>query len=339
MATERQSPGGAAASAFFVAGTAVALAWLLAPLFELLLLVFAGVLVAVVLRGVSAWIARHSPLPEGWATALTLVALALTGVVLTWFAGARIATQVDDLRRTLPAAASNAADWLKGQAWGRPLLSRLHDAGDLLTGKGALSRAGGALSTAVGGVGSLILFVFVALFVTLDPSPYRRGLLLLVPSTRRERAARVLDDVGQALRGWMLGKIISMTAVGLLTWVGLLFLGVPLPLTLALIAALLTFIPNFGPVLSAVPAVLLALMSGPAKAAWVGGLYLAVQAVESYLVTPFVQKKTLSLPPALTIVSQAILGTVAGGVGLVVATPLTAAVLVLFRELYVDKSD
>jgi predicted PurR-regulated permease PerM len=135
---------------------------------------------------------------------------------------------------------------------------------------------------------------------------------------------------------WMFGKVLSMIAVGALTWLGLGLLGIPLALSLAVLAAALTFIPNFGPVLSAVPAVLLGLMNSPARAAYVALLYVGIQTAESYVLTPIFQKKAGALPPALLIVAQVAMGSLSGGIGLAVATPLTAALLVLVRHLYVE---
>ena len=125
-----------------------------------------------------------------------------------------------------------------------------------------------------------------------------------------------------------------MSVVGALTFAGLWLLDVLLALTLALLASALTFVPNFGPILSAAPAVLLALEAGLTHAAWVAGLYLAVQTVESYLITPIIQQRTVALPPALTLGTQLVLGVLAGAAGLALATPLTAMGLVLVRELY-----
>jgi predicted PurR-regulated permease PerM len=127
-----------------------------------------------------------------------------------------------------------------------------------------------------------------------------------------------------------------MAAIGVLTWLGLVLLGIPLAPTLALLAALLTFIPNFGPAIAMVPPTLIALMEGPERAASVVALYFAVQTVESYVLTPLLQKKTTSLPPALTLVAQVVMASLAGGLGVVVATPLTAVALVTVRHLYVE---
>jgi predicted PurR-regulated permease PerM len=152
----------------------------------------------------------------------------------------------------------------------------------------------------------------------------------------RNRADAVLREIVDVLRWWLIGKILSMILVGVLTTVGLWALDVPLALTFGLLAAALTFIPNFGPVLSVVPPAILALAEDPTRALQVGALYLAIQAVESYAITPLIQRRTVSMPPALTITSRIVLGVLVGGIGLAVATPLTAAAMTAVRMLYVE---
>lgn len=130
-----------------------------------------------------------------------------------------------------------------------------------------------------------------------------------------------------------------MAANALLTWAGLSLLGVPLALTLGLLAGLLNFVPNVGPVVAAFPAVLIALTQSPQQALYVFLLYLVLQSVDGYVFTPLVQKRTVELPPALTITAQVLFGVLLGGAGVVLATPLTAATLVLVRMLYVEGAD
>jgi predicted PurR-regulated permease PerM len=127
-----------------------------------------------------------------------------------------------------------------------------------------------------------------------------------------------------------------MIFIGLLTWIGLSILGVPLALTLGLIAGLLSFIPNFGPILSALPALLLAFIESPRSALYVGGLYILVQLIESNIVTPLIEKETVELPPALTIMFQLSLAVLVGGLGLVLATPLLAVIMVLVQMVYIE---
>jgi len=129
----------------------------------------------------------------------------------------------------------------------------------------------------------------------------------------------------------------AMSVVGVLTWLGLWLVGVPLAPILGLIAALLAFIPNIGPIIAAVPAVLLALSDGPTMALQVVGVYVAVQALESYAITPLIQQERVSLPPALIISTQLLMGVLFGVLGLALATPMAALGLTIIREAYVGR--
>jgi predicted PurR-regulated permease PerM len=208
--------------------------------------------------------------------------------------------------------------------------------GQMAEGGALVSQATDALLTAVSALAAVLVILFVGLYVAAQPSLYQRGIRRLVPVARRQRADEVLFEVTSVLRWWLIGKILSMVLVGVLTTLGLWWLDVPLALTFGLLAAALTFIPNFGPVLSVVPPALLALADDPTRAIYVAALYLAIQTVESYAVTPLIQRRTVSMPPALTITSQIVLGVLVGGIGVAVATPLTAAAMTMVRMLYVE---
>jgi predicted PurR-regulated permease PerM len=168
------------------------------------------------------------------------------------------------------------------------------------------------------------------------PDFYTEGIIHLVPIESHARAREVLRAIGQTLRWWLLGRWVSMIVVGLLTAAGLWLIGVPLTLTFGLLAALLTFIPYLGPLLSAVPPTLLAFTQQPQQALYVILVYLGIQSVESYLVTPLVQQRTVSLPPALTLTEQVVLGLLLGGIGVILATPLFAVLVVLVKMLYIE---
>jgi predicted PurR-regulated permease PerM len=135
---------------------------------------------------------------------------------------------------------------------------------------------------------------------------------------------------------WLVGRMFAMLMVGGITTLGLWLLHVPLALALGLLAALGELVPNIGPLLAFVPAILLAFTDSPSHALAVGGLYLAVQGFESYVLTPLVEKRAVSLPPALTVTAQVLLGLLAGGLGLVLAAPLTAVAMVLVQRLYIE---
>ncbi len=310
----------------------VLLLWKAAPAF---LLLFTGCLVAAGLRGVAESVHAHSRL--SYRASLAVVLLLLVGAVVATgvLLAPRVDRQVQELGERLPQAAGQLLERVEGQPWVRWLESNLRQAGED-GGASWLHRALGVFSTVFGAAAGFLIIVFTGIYLASSPGLYERGLLALVPRRRRPRVAEVLGEVDHTLRWWLLGQLASMTVIGVLTWIGLAALGIPLAFALGLLAALLTFIPNFGPIASAVPPLLLALAQQPVKALWVVLLFLGIQAVESYLITPMIQKKAIAMPPAVVLVSQVVLALLFGFLGLLVATPLTAAVVVLVRRLYVD---
>lgn len=310
--------------------------WLIAQVLDVVLLAFAGLLLAVFLRGVGDPAARLLRVKPVWGVVAAGGFVVAALVAATWLVAPRIDAQVAELSRTLPEAISRLESKLEHLSWGPALRERLQGIGSILTTRQWLTQTGGLLSTTAGAVGSLLVFLFLGLFMALEPRPYIDGLLRLFPRARRARASEILRDMGQALRHWMLGKIISMAAVGVLTWLGLTLLDVPLALSLALFAAILSFVPNFGPVLAAIPALLLGWVQGGDTFSYVLVLYVAVQTVESYVLTPFVQRQALALPPALILLAQVAMGAWAGLLGLLLATPLTAAAVILMKRGYVE---
>jgi len=337
-ALRTRMPEGALATAARVLAVVAAVGlclWVLDSLIDPLLLVFAGSLLAVFLRGTSDWIARRTGLSGGWCLAAVLLALTGLFVVTAWLIAPSIAAQVDVLTQRVPEATGKLADWLARYGWGRRLVEETSE-WHLPTPRRTLSGATTALSTSAGVATSFVVFLFVGLFLAAEPRVYRRGLLRLFPIGKRAFALKILDEVHETLGRWLLGKLFSMAVVGVSTYAGLALLDVPLAATLALLATLLTFVPYVGPLLALVPAALLGLLQGPAQAAYVVALYLGIQFVESYLLTPLIQKRTVSLPPAVTIMSQVVMGTLIGGLGIVLATPFAAVLLVVVKRVYVQ---
>ena len=298
---------------------------------EALLLAFAGVLLGIFLDGLASEIGQRTRLSRRWSLVLVLVSLigALTALLI--YAAPNIARETDQLVHQVPRMLDDATQWLQQYGWGQWLLARGDTATDWLTEPRTVGRASALLSGGLGMIGSLFVILMVGLYVAIEPSLYVRGLLRLVPAERRDRASVIAVDVGQALRKWILVKVIAMLAIFVMTWIGLAIIGIPLSLTLAVLAGLLTFIPNFGPVLSALPAVLLAVPEGWPSLVAVISLYAAAQLIESTTLTPLLERKTLRMPPALTLIAQVAMGLVAGPVGVVIAAPLTAAGLAIGR--------
>jgi predicted PurR-regulated permease PerM len=304
---------------------------------DVLLLLFAGVLVSIFIDGIASWIRRLTRVGTGASIALALLLLTLSLGVVGIYSAPDIAEQVEQLGVTLPQSVDNLHRQLDKYRWAKALLDQIPSASDLRSpGIGLVRKATGALNTTVVVLARLILIAFVGIFLTLQPGLYRRGVLRLIPISKRNRASEVLDAVGANLRSWLVGKVLSGVAIGVATWIGLQLLGIPLALFLSVLAALLSFIPNFGPFLAMVPAMLLGLMQGVSQALYVGLLYIGIQIVETYMLTPWLAHRTASIPPALTMLTQILLGVLFGGMGVIMAAPVTAAGMVLMRMLYVE---
>jgi predicted PurR-regulated permease PerM len=186
------------------------------------------------------------------------------------------------------------------------------------------------------GFGGLIFAVVIGMFLAFQPELYRGGFLNLFPKPRRKRVGEVLDELGFTLWWWLMGQLVTMASVGIFIGIGLAALGVPLAGTLGLIAAILSFIPSLGPLISVIPAIMLGLSMSPTMGLWVCLLYLGVQILEANVITPLVQRRAISLPPAFVLGSELLMGLLLGGAGLAFATPLVGVILVLVNMLYIQ---
>jgi len=173
-------------------------------------------------------------------------------------------------------------------------------------------------------------------YLVLNPGVYIGHLLLLLPVDRRSRVAQMFHLQGQALRLWLLGRLVSMVFVGVTSAIGLLLLDVPMALTLGLIAGLATFIPYLGPILGAIPAVLVAFLVSPMVALYVAILYFVIESVESSLIYPLAQRHVVHIPPAYTVLIQIGGGVLGGLPGVILATPLAVVAAVAIQMLYVE---
>jgi predicted PurR-regulated permease PerM len=192
------------------------------------------------------------------------------------------------------------------------------------------------VSSFLGAAGGIVIVLFIAMYVAATPGLYRDGLLHLVPHKHRERAKDVLATLRDTLRQWLVARLIAMVLIGVITGAGLALIGVEGALALAVLAGLLEFVPFFGPVVSAIPAIGVALADAPQKALWVVVLYVIIQQLEGNVITPLLLKKRLDVPPVMTVVAVAALGMVFGVLGMLIAEPLLAAVLVTTKMLYVE---
>jgi predicted PurR-regulated permease PerM len=191
-------------------------------------------------------------------------------------------------------------------------------------------------ATVFGGIADVILVLFLALYFAVDPNAYRHGFLLLLPAAAREKVGRALDASGKALRAWLGGQLLSMLAVGVLTALGLWIVGVPMAIPLGILSAILDFVPFVGPLLAAIPGLLVAFSQGPEVAVYAALVYFAVQFAEGHVILPMVQKWAVQLPPVLGLLSIVAFGLVFGVMGVLFAMPLTVVTVVLVQKLWID---
>ena len=191
------------------------------------------------------------------------------------------------------------------------------------------------LTSTLSVLAGLLLIVFVAIYVAIDVDLYHSGLMHLFPHRYRVRAGEVLSAVAYTLRQWFIAQLIAMFAIGAVSTIVLLALNVRAALALGFIAGVLEFIPFFGPIISAIPAIAMGFLDSPEKALWVTIAYFIIQEMEGHILIPILMKEGVDLPPVLTILSQALMALVFGFLGLMVAVPMLAAIMVPVKMLYV----
>jgi predicted PurR-regulated permease PerM len=297
-----------------------------------LFLVFLCVLIAAMLCGLSELLCRVTRMHKMPALACVVVALVgLLGLFL-WYVGPELAQQSTGLWKQV----SDVVGRLRQEYGDTPFGRMIADFSPQSESARIASSAASIAGTTVGGLVTVFLVFVISVYFALSPGLYLDGLVMLLPRDYRDRAREILMHVGRTLQFWLLGQAVDMVVVGLLTYAGLVLLGVKLPVALAVLAGLLTFVPYFGAIAAAVPAILVAMTDGWQKAAWVAVLFVVVHSVDGYLVSPLVQRRTVDMPPAMTILAMTVLGGLAGALGVILAAPLAAATLVLVREAYVE---
>lgn len=314
----------------------VALAALLWRLRDMLLLIFGAIVVAVIFRALAAPLHRRLGLPNGVALAMAVLLLAAAIGVGAWLFGGEIVAQGRALAESLPGSWRSFEQRIGDMAFGERLLQWARDAAP--SGSGVLSGAGQFVTSFGASVADAVLVLVGGIYLASQPELYRTGVLKLLPPARRDSVDEAFDDSGRALKGWLKGQLIAMAVVGVLVGTGLWLLGVPLAFALGLIAGLLDFVPLVGPIVAAVPALLLALTISPTTALWTAGLYLLVQQIEGNILSPLVQQRAVDLPPALLLFALLAFGTLFSAVGVLLAAPLTVVAYVMVKRLYVREA-
>ncbi len=294
---------------------------------DILLLVFGAVLVAVILRAIARPIERNTTLGPKLSLAAASIGVAVLIFGVAYLFGSQISDQLATLMERLPAATASltrsepfqsVSEILKGSSVGNLLAS-------------AVSWG----TTLAGGLASLFVVLIAGIYIAISPQTYRDGLLKLFPKGAKSHVADTLDDAGESLRLWLGAQLLAMVIVGAVTGIGLAIIGVPSALGLGLIAGLLEFIPIVGPVVAAIPALLIASTQSWDLVLWTLALFVLVQQIEGNIVMPLVSGRAVDLPPAVGLFAVIAIGILFGPLGLLLGYPLAVVMDAAVRRLYV----
>jgi predicted PurR-regulated permease PerM len=305
---------------------------------EAVLLGFAAVLLAVAVHGIADGLTKWLKVPGG--LALALAALLLLGIVtaILWLFGAQLASELSAVFERLPEAWRGAQETLQGHPAGDLIVKEVERAlsGDAASSiRSMISSAGGFAFPFASGVTTALLVFFAAAFLTTSSNTYFRGALLLFPSGMDEKVGEALKASSAALKKWLLGITFDMVLIALLLGIALWLLGVPGFVGLALIAGLAQFVPTVGPILAAIPGILLAFTVGPMTALWTAVAYLGISQLEANLIYPLIQQRTASIPPAMILLAILAFGILLGPLGVLLATPMLVVLSVFVTKLYI----
>lgn len=292
-----------------------------------LLVLFGGFLFALVLRGLTDVAATHVRLPRG--VCLAAVVLALVGAMVAFVvvAGPRVVDEVVELMKRLPEAARVLVERIRHT----PIAQDLPSADALPDTKAMGTHAVAALGSSLEALGAFVVIFFVGVYGAARPGDYARAVVAIAPERHRTRVGRALEESSRQVTRWLLGRLVAMLFVGISCAIAFAVLHVPLALTLAVIAGLLTFVEYVGAVVSAIPPVLLAFTRSPMTAVWVLVLFTVLHVIEGYVLTPLLARAAVRLPPAFTLAGQLVLASLVGPLGLTFSTPLLVVVVAAVR--------
>ena len=321
-------------------GIAVAVAVALVLLWyaiDVVLLAFIGVLFAILLRAPADWLSERFGWGEGRSLALVVAVLLVVLALGAVFFGRGIAVQALALVDRIPEIVEGFKDQLSQSDLGSRMVALAESSGMFSGGDGdVLGRGLGLIGSTFGAIANVLIVLFFAVFIAAQPRMYLEGALYLFPRRKRSRMREVLHEIGRVLRRWLVGQTLLAACVAFLTGAGLLLIGAPFPFALALLAGLMEFVPYIGPFLAAVPAIMVGFAEAPDVALYVAVLFVFIQLIESYVLAPLVQHRAVHLPPAAILFAQVLMGAIVGALGVAVATPLAAAVMVAVGMLYVE---
>lgn len=298
-------------------------------LIQPLLIIFAGLVFASMLDGGVRLFGRVLPIGRGWRL-MIVVLLAIGFIVGTiYLTGVQVAVQFTQLQDTLTAQAMRVINWASSHGFvpGRKDLNGLAQ-----QAMGSFGRLTLFVGSAMGAVASMVMVLVIGLFVAMEPRLYERGLQWMVPSDMRHEFAITIDRMAYTMRRLLAGRLLGMLVEGILIWLMLMLGGVPMALVLGILAGILAFIPNIGAIIIGVLMVAVGFSAGTHAGYWAIFTYFLVQNFDGYVVIPMVARRTVDMPPALTLSSQILASTLFGVLGLALADPMVAMIKVALER-------
>lgn len=333
------SLGGFAKRAVIIAGIAVLTVLFVYFLWMVgrgLLVAFASILFAVLLSGTAGLITRFTHVPKPWSLIGAVVLIAV--IVFGGFSlgGARVVQQGPQLSQAVKKELNVIQKEIHKAGIDPSKLFSSNSRGSSSLAKNVLSYLGDFIAVPVGIVADLVVIVVAGIYFAARPRFYLDSLLKLFPADRRRRMNEVLSELDTVLKRWLAGRVLAMIVVGFIVMIGLAIMGVKLAFLLGFIAGILTFIPYLGAVISAIPAILVAILQGPLTALYVALLFLAAHILEGYILIPLIQERQVSMSPAYLILAQLLGGLAAGPMGVLLATPIAVSITIIIKMLYLQ---
>ncbi|MCO6390195.1 AI-2E family transporter [Aliihoeflea aestuarii] len=320
------------------------------------LLLFAGILFAVFLDALTRALGYVLPIGRGLRLTIVCIVTSLAAIGFVTSVGVTAVAQTPDLIRTLEREIRGIEQMLQeynvvtlvteeitdGNEEGGG--EEANDSGSRPSGisdwlpdpSGLFGQVRAAFATTFGVIGNIGVILIIGVFLAAQPQLYRDGAVKLVSVESRPRFGEVMDEVGVTLRFWLMGQFVTMGIIGLVVYAALAVVGMPGAILLGLTAGVLNFIPVLGPILAGIPIVLVAMSQDWWVVGYALAVYCVVQFLEGNVLTPLIQGKAVSLPPAVIMASLVIMGLLFGFVGIILATPFAAVMMVLVKRLYIE---
>ena len=299
-------------------------------LFGVVLMAFGAIILAMLLR-------LGAQPPMRWLSLPEPVALLISGLLVVlvvggagYLFGTRLAGEFQDVTQRASAESSNIEAQMRGTPLGSFLLA--HITGAQFSVTGVLS---GVLSVSTSFIEGVLIMIISGIYLAAQPQLYRRGLIWLFPPSKHARVAEVFDGIGEALRLWLIGQLVEMVLIGALSTLAVWAIGVPAPLALGVIAGVGEFIPYVGPLLAAIPAILVAITKSPQAALWTLLAYLVIHQIEGQIVSPLIQRHMVAIPPAVMLLGIAAITYLFGLVAIIFAAPIAVVLFAAINLLYV----